>query len=149
VDDTATFIQHCVYDAAGIFHRAIAQSGSCLSDWAVDRKPRLRAFRFGQALGCKTDDSQKLVEYLRAVPARQLVEAVDDARKFEEVFIPQRNIFFQEGSFQAFSSTCGTLSAFLQISSHTLNDSTRHILYAINGLNANISYNIQVMKCIS
>jgi carboxylesterase type B len=77
---------------AGLFHRAIAQSGSALNPWGFDRKPRLRAFSFGEALGCKTDDSQKLVDFLRTVPPKRLIEAIPRARKFEAVslFIPQR-----------------------------------------------------------
>jgi carboxylesterase type B len=77
---------------AGLFHRAIAQSGSSLNPWGFDRKPRLRAFSFGEALGFKTDDSQKLADFLRTVHPKLLIEAVPEARKFEAVgpFMPQR-----------------------------------------------------------
>jgi hypothetical protein len=34
--------------------------------------------RFGEALGCKTNDSKELVEFLNTVPAQKLVEGVSE-----------------------------------------------------------------------
>jgi carboxylesterase type B len=66
---------------AGLFSRAIAQSGSALNPWAFSTTSvaRRRAFRFGEALGCKTNDSEELVKFLSTVPAEQLVEEVPNA----------------------------------------------------------------------
>jgi len=48
-------------------------SGTVLNPWALIQEPRDKAFRLGAELGCKTTDSRELVEFLRTVPARDLV----------------------------------------------------------------------------
>lgn len=65
----------------GLFHRAIAQSGSALCPWAAEDPAvaRTKAFRLGEALGCKTSDSKELVEFLMKVPAQQLTEGTEKA----------------------------------------------------------------------
>jgi carboxylesterase type B len=72
----------------GLFHRAIAMSGAVLNPWALVEAPRDRAFRLGAVLGCKTTDSKELVEFLRTVSARQLVEEVGKAQTPEVRFAP-------------------------------------------------------------
>ncbi|PNF42154.1 hypothetical protein B7P43_G10289 [Cryptotermes secundus] len=70
----------------GLFHHAIAQSGSALCPWAAE-DPSLalsKAFRLGEALGCKTSDSKKLLEFLMKVPAQKIVEGIDKALEEEE-----------------------------------------------------------------
>ncbi|KAJ9600061.1 hypothetical protein L9F63_009642, partial [Diploptera punctata] len=69
----------------GLFHKAIAQSGSVLNPWALVTNPRERAFRLGAALGCHTTDSKKLVEFLRTVPPKELIEAAETSRSPEEM----------------------------------------------------------------
>ena len=63
----------------GLFHRAIAQSGSALSPWAFDdpQTAGRKAFRFAESLGCATSDSYEMLEFLMRVPARRLVEAME------------------------------------------------------------------------
>jgi len=65
----------------GLFCRAIAQSGCALNPWAFHTasESRRRAFRFGEVLGCKTNESKELAEFLSTVPAQQLVEIVSKA----------------------------------------------------------------------
>jgi len=65
----------------GLFHRAIAQSGSALCTWVAEDAAvaRTKAFRLAKALGCKTSDSKELVEFLMKVPAQQLIEATEKA----------------------------------------------------------------------
>jgi hypothetical protein len=58
-------------------------SGVALNTWALVEEPRDRAVRLGAALGCKTTNSKELVEFLRSVPVRQLVEDVDKAKTSE------------------------------------------------------------------
>jgi carboxylesterase type B len=72
----------------GLFHRAIAQSGSALCPWAAEDPSiaRSKAFRLGEALGCKTSDSKELQEFLMKVPAQKIVEGFDIALK-EEVSV--------------------------------------------------------------
>jgi len=70
----------------GLFHRAIAQSGSALCPWAAEDPAvaRTKAFRLGKALGCKTSDSNELLEFLMQVPAQELTEATDKVLKEAE-----------------------------------------------------------------
>jgi len=65
----------------GLFHRAIAQSGSALCPWAAENSAlaRTKAFRLGEVLGCKTSDSKELVEFLMKVPAQHLTEMTEKA----------------------------------------------------------------------
>jgi carboxylesterase type B len=75
----------CLYiiptSCAGLFCRAIAQSGCALNPWAFNETSAAcrRGFRFGEALGCATNDSKELVEFLRTVPTQQLVEDIAKA----------------------------------------------------------------------
>jgi len=63
----------------GLFHRAIAQSGSALNPWVFDdpQTARRKAFRFAETLGCTTSDSHEMLAFLMTVPARRLVEAME------------------------------------------------------------------------
>jgi hypothetical protein len=63
----------------GLFHQAIAQSGSAFCPWAAEDPAiaRSKAFRLGEAMGCKTSDSKELVEFLMKVPAQQLTEGIE------------------------------------------------------------------------
>ncbi|XP_068082692.1 esterase FE4 [Anabrus simplex] len=59
----------------GLFHRAAASSGAVLNPWALTLEPRYMAFRLGEVLGCKTEDPDELVEYLRTVDHIELTKA--------------------------------------------------------------------------
>nr|XP_032510783.1 juvenile hormone esterase-like [Danaus plexippus plexippus] len=61
--------------AQGLFHKAIAQSGSCLADYAIDVNPVQRAFRVGKVLGKDTTDPYELLTYLQSLPDVHFVVA--------------------------------------------------------------------------
>jgi carboxylesterase type B len=63
----------------GLFHRAIAQSGSALNPWGYEdpQTARRKAFRFAETLGCTTTDSYEMLEFLMRVPAQRLVETME------------------------------------------------------------------------
>lgn len=70
----------------GLFHRVIAQSGTCLSNWAIADEPKARAFRIAKALGKDIQDTKELLEFLRSVPAVDLIKmtfktATEDEKK--------------------------------------------------------------------
>lgn len=67
----------------GLFHHAISQSGSAINPWAFDEHPRKKAFTLGEVLGCKTNDSNKLVEFLRTVSVQRLVEGLNKMKARE------------------------------------------------------------------
>jgi hypothetical protein len=54
-----------------------------MNPWAFDENPRKKAFTLGEVLGCRTNDSNKLVEYLRSVSVRRLVESLDKVKARE------------------------------------------------------------------
>lgn len=47
--------------AAGLFHRAISESGSALNPWALAENPKERAFRLGKVLGFETNSTEHLL----------------------------------------------------------------------------------------
>lgn len=49
----------------GLFHRAIAQSGSTLCPWALQRDPARIAFEIGLSSGIVTRDTKELIDKLR------------------------------------------------------------------------------------
>jgi carboxylesterase type B len=69
--------------SAGLFHHAISQSGSAINAWALDENPRTKTFLLGEVLGCRTNDSNKLVDFLRTVSVRRLVESMDKLKAKE------------------------------------------------------------------
>lgn len=67
--------------AAGLFQRAISQSASALNQWALVADPavaRRRAFRLGEVLGCTTQDDAELLAFLQTVPARDILDKVNE-----------------------------------------------------------------------
>nr|KAG5714040.1 hypothetical protein BaRGS_020368 [Batillaria attramentaria] len=69
--------------AAGLFHKAIMESGVSLGDWAVaypgvDPKPRERAVKLASEMGCETADSAQMVTCLRAKDAMDIINATTD-----------------------------------------------------------------------
>ncbi|XP_063590805.1 venom carboxylesterase-6-like [Penaeus indicus] len=75
--------------SAGLFKRAIMQSGSAISPWAVSRQHRGAAQHAGETLGCSdTSSSDVLLQCLQDADARQLVELSQDF--FEWFLFPMR-----------------------------------------------------------
>nr|CAD7444825.1 unnamed protein product [Timema bartmani] len=70
--------------SAGLFTRAISESGSVFNPWSYMADPRERAFRMGQALGYTGEDDQALVDFLRTLTADELIAAQGKALSQEE-----------------------------------------------------------------
>lgn len=96
-----TEFYQCLDLVTGLFHRAIAQSGSALNPWAFDdpQVARKKAFRFAEALGRNTADSNELVEFLMKVPARRLVEGMELALTEEVSSVPKHKLFYTHHGF--------------------------------------------------
>lgn len=62
-------------DCSGLFHRAIAESGSMLADWALDRNARRTGLRIAELAGCLFPDEKDTVECLRSLDAIALHNA--------------------------------------------------------------------------
>ncbi|XP_045534395.1 juvenile hormone esterase-like [Papilio machaon] len=80
---------------SGLFHKAIAQSGVCISDWAQSKDGKARAIRAAKALGIHTDDVRKLTDRFQNVPVDNLVKITfksmtedEKYRGFPSHFVP-------------------------------------------------------------
>lgn len=58
----------------GIFQKAIMQSGCIFNTWALNEKHRETANRFAKNMGCEKDDPREIIQYLKNVPAKDLVK---------------------------------------------------------------------------
>jgi carboxylesterase type B len=68
---------------SGLFHRAIAESGSILNFWAFTNSSRRMAFRLGEKLGIRTEDPQELLKRLRSVDTLVLTKVSHEVLKPE------------------------------------------------------------------
>ncbi|XP_033219238.1 esterase FE4-like isoform X2 [Belonocnema kinseyi] len=60
--------------ANGLFHKAIAQSGTALNPWThMCENPSIYAFKLASLLGCESSDRVKIVEFLRTVDSIKLI----------------------------------------------------------------------------
>ncbi|KAJ8727212.1 hypothetical protein PYW08_015609 [Mythimna loreyi] len=78
----------------GLFHRAIAMSGSPFCDWSLAFHPERRAFVLGKKLGFETEDPDELLEFLQSVPSDELVDTSPNILSFEEY---TRNVYGLQG----------------------------------------------------
>ncbi|XP_047108500.1 esterase E4-like isoform X1 [Schistocerca piceifrons] len=79
----------------GLFHKAIAQSGSVFNPWASRKALKERSFTLGAVLGCNTNDPKVLIDFLRTCTPKQIVEGtaeivtLDDKRRGKNTpFLP-------------------------------------------------------------
>ncbi|KAJ8881417.1 hypothetical protein PR048_017898 [Dryococelus australis] len=76
-------VHHLMFSpsAEGLFHRVIAMSGTallplCFIPHDVSNK---RGLRLAKVLGCTSDDPRQIVDYLRTVPAEEIVKVQSSA----------------------------------------------------------------------
>jgi len=50
------------------------QSGNMFDSWAINEKHKEAAFRLAKNLGCEKDDPKDIVQYLKTVPAIDLLK---------------------------------------------------------------------------
>ncbi|GLG95966.1 Carboxylic ester hydrolase [Gryllus bimaculatus] len=62
----------------GLFHKAIAQSGSALNHYAYTFLSKSRSFAVGQRLGLKTKDEKELFSFLQNVDLEKLVKEAEN-----------------------------------------------------------------------
>ncbi|CAG0896366.1 unnamed protein product [Cyprideis torosa] len=72
--------------STGLFHRAIAQSGSSLDVWSLTARPKDKAVHLAESLQCPDlTDSQAIVDCLRTKDAMDIVRAsVSDINDFHD-----------------------------------------------------------------
>lgn len=59
---------------AGLFQKAIMQSGCAFNIWALNKNHKETAFDLAKKLGCQKVNPQEIVEYLKSLPATDLVK---------------------------------------------------------------------------
>lgn len=59
--------------SAGLFHKAVSQSGTALQIWALSRSPKAQTRQLAQAMGCPLQNETMMVRCLKKVDARKLV----------------------------------------------------------------------------
>ncbi|XP_075717743.1 neuroligin-1 isoform X2 [Rhinoderma darwinii] len=72
----------------GLFQRAIAQSGTALSSWAVSFQPAKYARILATKVGCNMTDTVELVECLQKKPYRELVDQDIQPARYHIAFGP-------------------------------------------------------------
>ncbi|GFW67143.1 neuroligin-4, X-linked [Trichonephila clavipes] len=64
----------------GLFSKAIAQSGSPIGEWAVQRRPRMYVERLARKLKCPdVNNSELILECLRKIDPEQIIDKSEDA----------------------------------------------------------------------
>ncbi|KAM6127298.1 neuroligin-1 isoform 1-T1 [Phoenicopterus ruber ruber] len=72
----------------GLFQRAIAQSGTALSSWAVSFQPAKYARMLATKVGCNMSDTVELVDCLQKKPYRELVDQDIQPARYHIAFGP-------------------------------------------------------------
>lgn len=62
-----------LFDFTDMFQKAIMQSGFSFNTWALIKHHRDIAVRLSKKLGCQSDDTLAILQYLKTVPAKDLV----------------------------------------------------------------------------
>uniref|UniRef100_A0A9J7YT72 Neuroligin 3a n=1 Tax=Cyprinus carpio carpio TaxID=630221 RepID=A0A9J7YT72_CYPCA len=76
------------HHSEGLFHRAIIQSGSALSSWAVNYQPVKYTRLLAEKVGCNVLDTLDMVDCLRKKSARELVEQDIQPARYHVAFGP-------------------------------------------------------------
>ncbi|XP_039550103.1 neuroligin-3a isoform X2 [Pimephales promelas] len=76
------------HHSEGLFHRAIIQSGSALSSWAVNYQPVKYTRLLAEKVGCNVLDTLDMVDCLRKKTARELVEQDIQPARYHVAFGP-------------------------------------------------------------
>lgn len=72
----------------GLFQRAIAQSGSAISSWAVNYQPVMYTKILAKKVGCSLGDMAELVDCLRRKSFRELVDQDIQPARYHIAFGP-------------------------------------------------------------
>ena len=82
------FCYYYFFFPIGLFQRAIAQSGTALSSWAVSFQPAKYARMLATKVGCNVSDTVELVECLQKKPYKELVDQDIQPARYHIAFGP-------------------------------------------------------------
>lgn len=83
IDSTTSISTVFFFFNKGQFQKAIMQSGCAFNPWAFNKNHKEVAFKLAELLGCQKKNPIEIVEYLRNVPAIDLIKAASSKMKFE------------------------------------------------------------------
>uniref|UniRef100_H3CZL4 Neuroligin 2b n=1 Tax=Tetraodon nigroviridis TaxID=99883 RepID=H3CZL4_TETNG len=104
------------HHSEGLFQRAIAQSGSAISSWAVNYQPVMYTKILAKKVGCSLGDMAELVECLRRKTFRELVDQDIQPARYHVAFGPvvdgdvvpdDPEILMQQGEFLNYDMLLG------------------------------------------
>lgn len=72
----------------GLFHRAIAQSGTAISSWSVNYQPLKYTKNLARKVGCTYSETADLVDCLRRKTFRELVDQDIQPARYHIAFGP-------------------------------------------------------------
>lgn len=52
------------------------QSGCIFNHWAFNENHKEAAFKFAKKVGCQEDDPKEIIQYLKKIPAIDLVKSI-------------------------------------------------------------------------
>jgi carboxylesterase type B len=71
---------------AGLFSKAILQSGVAISIWSTFKEPVKQAKRFALKFGCPTDNTSEMVNCMKRVETEEFVKAHEETLVRNTVF---------------------------------------------------------------
>ncbi|CAL8073942.1 unnamed protein product [Orchesella dallaii] len=78
--------------SAGLFQKAISQSGTALQIWALSKHPKTQARKLARAMNCPINNSTIMISCLRGVDAKKLVQyhisSMSAIRENTDLFVP-------------------------------------------------------------
>lgn len=79
----------CTPSFTGLFHKAIAQSGSALNSWSLGRNV---AKELAEILNCPHTDEKDILAYLQSLPVEKIFEAQEKLHDVRSTFFFQKKI---------------------------------------------------------
>ncbi|CAG5042633.1 unnamed protein product [Parnassius apollo] len=70
--------------STGLFHKAIAQSGVCISDWAQGKNGKERAIRAAKFLGKDSQNSDELLNFFQSTTVDKLIKLTFKTMTYDE-----------------------------------------------------------------
>lgn len=77
-----------MWSFAGLFQRAIAQSGSAISSWSINYQPLKYTKSLARKVGCSYTETADLVDCLRKKSFRELVDQDIQPARYHVAFGP-------------------------------------------------------------
>jgi hypothetical protein len=78
----------------GIFNTEIEMSGDVMKKWDMVEEKREREFRIGEVMGCKKKERREIVEFMRKVKEKRLVE--DEVKEKNDEERERKMMYFEK-----------------------------------------------------